>query len=163
MKTLLLSILPFVAIMVTVTNVNAQNYGSNQLTTQAGVAVNIQPFKLVLPASCEAQVKLMRLESNPEKFSVGYACNNAQNGSYYMDFRLNNTDIEADFAKNDNKVKISKTHFNGYTLYDIEDSSMGDKPFYFSSFCTKNICLDLVGDYEPYVKASITAQLRGEQ
>lgn len=99
--------------MVTAMNVNAQNYGGNQLKTQAGVAVNIQPFKLVLPASCEAQVRLMRLESNPEKFSVCYSCKNAKDGRYYMDFRLNNTDIEADFAKNGNKVKISKTHFNG--------------------------------------------------
>jgi len=123
-----------------------------------GVVVNILPDKLTLSIDCEAQVKLQRLKSEPEKFSVGYSC---KNGSYYMDFRLNDVDIVADFEKNSAEVAVNETMFKTYTLYEILAKSEGGEEFKFVSYCTKDVCLDLVGDYEQSVKSSITSQLRG--
>ena len=125
-----------------------------------GVVVNILPDKLTLSIDCEAQVKLQRLKSEPEKFSVGYSCKNSKNGSYYLDFRLNDIDIVADFEKNSAEVDVNETTFKAYTLYEILAKSEDGEEFKFVSYCTKDVCLDLVGDYEQSVKASITSQLR---
>jgi len=128
---------------------------------EKGVVVNILPNKLTLSIDCEAQVKLQRLKSEPEKFSVGYSCKNQTNGSYYLDFRLNDIDIVADFNDGSSKVDVNKSKFNLYTLYELSiESKVGEK-FKFVSYCTVDICLDLVGNYEKEVKDSITSQLKG--
>lgn len=128
---------------------------------EKGVVVNILPDKLTLSIDCEAQVNLQRLKLQPEKFSVGYSCKNMKNGSYYMDFRLNDIDLVADFEKNSAEVDVNEIKFKSYTLYEITAKSEGGEKFKFVSYCTKDVCLDLVGDYEQSVKASITSQLRG--
>jgi len=128
---------------------------------EKGVVVNILPDKLTLPINCEAQVKLQRLKSQPEKFSIGYSCKSASNRIYYMDFRLNDVDIVADFEKNSAEVDVNEIKFKSYTLYEIAAKSKSGEEFKFVSYCTKDVCLDLVGDYEQSVKASITSQLRG--
>jgi len=48
--------------------------------TEKGVVVNILPDRLTLSIDCKAQVKLERLKPAPEKFSVGYSCNNTKDG-----------------------------------------------------------------------------------
>ena len=86
---------------------------------EKGVVVNILPDKLTLPIDCEAQVKLQRLKTEPKKFSFGYSCKNSTNGGYYMDFRLNDMDIVADFDDGSAKVDVNKTKFKSYTLYEL--------------------------------------------
>ena len=130
-------------------------------TAEKGVVVNILPDKLTLSINCEAQVKLQRLITEPKKFSVGYSCKNSTNGSYYMDFRLNDMDIVADFSDGAAKMDVNKTKFNSYTLYELFIESKKGEKFTFVSYCTKDVCLDLVGNYEKEVKDSITSQLRG--
>lgn len=127
---------------------------------EKGVVVNILPDKLTLSINCEAQVKLQRLKSQPEKFSIGYSCKSASNESYYMDFRLNDVDIVADFEKNSAKIDVTTIKFKSYTLYEIVAKSEDGEEFKFVSYCTREVCLDLVGGYEQSVKASITSQLR---
>lgn len=126
-----------------------------------GVVVNIFPDKLTLSIDCEAQVKLQRLKTELEKFSVGYSCKNSTNGSYYLDFRLHDVDIVADFDDGSSKVDVNKTKFKSYTLYELFIESKKGEKFKFVSYCTTDVCLDLVGNYEKEVKDSITSQLGG--
>ncbi|NMR27312.1 hypothetical protein HH219_17520 [Pseudoalteromonas sp. NEC-BIFX-2020_015] len=133
----------------------------SSVMAEQGVIVNILPDKLTLSISCEAQIRLQQLKTQPEIFSVGYSCKSATNTSYYMDFRLNDVDIVSDFEKGSTEVEVNKIKFNSYTLYEIAAKSKDGKALKFVSYCTKDICLDLVGDYEQSVKASITSQLRG--
>jgi hypothetical protein len=128
---------------------------------EKGLVVNILPDKLTLSIDCEAQVKLQLLKTEPKKFSVGYSCKNSTNGSYYMDFRLNDIDIVADFDDGLAKVDVNKTKFKSYTLYELFIESEKGEKLKFVSYCTKDVCLDLVGNYEKEVKDSITSQLRG--
>lgn len=128
--------------------------------TEQGFVVNILPTKLTLPIDCEAQVKLQRLKSEPKKFSVGYSCGNKESGSYYIDFRLNDVDIVADFEKNSAEIEVDKTKFNGYTLFEIWSKSKSGEEFTFVSYCTDDVCLDLVGNYKQSVKDAITVQLK---
>ncbi|GAW98005.1 MULTISPECIES: hypothetical protein [Colwellia] len=78
-----------------------------------------------------------------------------------MDFRLNDIDLVADFEKNSAEVDVNEIKFKAYTLYEILAKSEDGEEFKFVSYCTKDVCLDLVGDYEQSVKASITSQLGG--
>lgn len=130
-------------------------------SAEQGFVVNILPDKLTLPIDCVAQVKLQRLKSDPKKFSVGYSCGNKESGSYYMDFRLNDVDIVADFEKNSAEIEVDKTQFNGYTLFEIWSKSKEGEEFTFVSYCTDDVCLDLVGNYKPSVKDALTTQLKG--
>lgn len=127
---------------------------------EKGFDVKILPDTLTLPLGCVADIKLKRLKSNPKKFSVGYACKGDNIGKYYMDFRLNDIDIVADFKDGGAKVDVKKSKFKSYTLYEITTKDQG-KVFKFVSYCTTDVCLDLVGDYKPSIKTWITSQLRG--
>ena len=82
---------------------------------------------------------------------------------YFYNFRLNNIDLVADFNKSSTDVVINESQFNSYTLYELTAINSDDRPIKFVSYCTKELCLDLVSDdeLEKSVQDSITSQLRG--
>jgi hypothetical protein len=123
-----------------------------------GVVVRILPDKLVLSNSCSAMADLQSKE-----FSIIYACEDSHSRKYFYNFRLNNVDLVADFQKDSTDVVVNKTQFNSYTLYELTAKNSENKPIKFVSYCTKELCLDLVSDneYEKSIQDSITSQLRG--
>lgn len=127
---------------------------------EKGVVVNILPDKLILSADCEVQANLQRLQSQPENFSVLYICKNSDNGRYFLDFRLNNIDLVANFKRRSTDVVVNKSKFKSYIFYELMAKGSNGKQSKFVSYCTKELCLDLVGEYEKSIKASITSQLQ---
>ena len=123
---------------------------------QNGVAVKILPDKLTLPIDCESWANL-----EAEDFSILYTCKNSENKKYFLNFRLNNIDIVADFKRNTTDVVVNESQFKSYTVYEITAKNSNGIQLMPVSYCTKKICLDLVGEYEKSVKDSITSQLQG--
>lgn len=125
--------------------------------SQEGVVVKILPDTLVLSKSCAARADLQSKE-----FSIIYACKDSQNRMYFYNFRLNNVDLVDDFQKNSTDVVVNKSQFKSYTLYELTAKNTDNKPIKFVSYCTKELCLDLVSDneYEKSIQDSITSQLR---
>ena len=129
-----------------------------------GVVVKILPDKLILPIGCEAMADLKLLhQSKPQsqKFSIGYLCKGSDQGMYFLDFRLNNTDIVADIKRGLTDFTVNESQFNSYTLYEVSGKGTKGTLVKSAHYCTKDVCLDLVGDYETSIKASITSQLKG--
>ena len=125
---------------------------------QDGVVVHIFPDELVLSSSCVA-----RADIQSKEFSIIYACKDSKDTMYFYNFRLNNVDLVADFKKNSTDVVVKKSRFNSYTLYELTAKNSDKKSIKFVSYCTKELCLDLVSDdeYEKSIQDSITSQLRG--
>lgn len=123
-----------------------------------GVVVNILPDTLTLDPSCKAMADL-----KAKDFSILYSCQDSQSRMYFYNFRLNNMNLVADFKKTSTDVVVKKSQFKSYTLFEISAKNSDNKPIKFVSYCTKDICLDLVSDdeYEKSVQDSITSQLRG--
>ncbi|TPH13415.1 hypothetical protein [Litorilituus lipolyticus] len=126
--------------------------------SQDGVVVHILPDKLVLSKSCVA-----RADVQSKEFSIIYACKDSQNVMYFYNFRLNNVDLVADFKQNSTDVVVNESQFKSYTLYELTAKNSDNKPIKFVSYCTKDLCLDLVSDdeFEKSIQDSITSQLRG--
>lgn len=119
---------------------------------ETGFVVKIFPDKLTFPLNCET-----RADHKVKELSILYICKNSNNKNYFMNFRLNNIDI----AANPIVTEIKESKFKSYTVYDVTDKDPNNgNPRHHVSFCTKEVCLDLVGDYEQSIKESITAQLR---
>lgn len=125
---------------------------------ESGVVVKILPDSLVLNSSCKAMADLVA-----QDFSILYACKDSLKRMYFYNFRLNNIDLVADFKKGSTEVVVNKSQFKSYTLYELTAKNADNKPIEFVSYCTKELCLDLVSDneFDKSVKASITSQLRG--
>ena len=123
-----------------------------------GVVVKILPDTLVLNSSCKAMADLVAKD-----FSILYACNDSFQRMYFYNFRLNDIDLVADFKKSSTDVVVNKSQFKSYTLYELTAKNSDNKPIKFVSYCTKELCLDLVSDneYENSIQDSITSQLRG--
>jgi hypothetical protein len=120
-----------------------------------GVVVNILPDKVVLPTGCEARTDLQA-----EKPYVFYTCKNSDNGMYFLEFRLNDGGLVNSFKKNSPDAVINESKFKSYTLYDISGKGSNGEQLKSVHYCTKDLCLDLVGEYEKSTKASITSQLQ---
>lgn len=125
--------------------------------TESGVVVKILPDKLVLHSSCKAIADLQSKD-----FSILYACKDSYQRNYFYNFRLNNGDLVEDFKKSSTEVMVNKSQFKSYTLYEIKAKNSDKKPIKFVSYCTKELCLDLVSDneYEQSIQDSITSQLQ---
>ncbi|GAA6173507.1 hypothetical protein NBRC116592_31770 [Colwellia sp. KU-HH00111] len=123
-----------------------------------GVVVHILPDELTLSSSCVAKADLQSKE-----FSIIYACKDSKNTMYFYNFRLNNVDLVADFKDISTDLVVNKSQFKSYTLYELTAKNSDEKPIKFVSYCTKEVCLDLVSDdeYEKSIQDSITSQLRG--
>ena len=123
-----------------------------------GVAVKIFPDTLILNSSCKAMADLVAKD-----FSILYACKDSFQRIYFYNFRLNDIDLVADFKKSSTDVVVNKSQIKSYTLYEITAKNTDNKPIKFVSYCTKELCLDLVSDneYEKSIQDSITSQLRG--
>ncbi|MCW8879262.1 MAG: hypothetical protein OQJ89_03860 [Kangiellaceae bacterium] len=123
----------------------------------SGVIVKILPDKLVLDSSCQAIADLQSKD-----FSILYACKDSYERNYFYNFRLNDGDLVDEFKKSSTEVVVSKSQFKSYTLYEITAKNFDNKPIRFVSYCTKEICLDLVSDnkYEQSIQDSITSQLQ---
>ena len=123
-----------------------------------GVVVKILPDALVLDSSCKAMADLVAKD-----FSILYACKDSFQRMYFYNFRLNDIDLLADFKKSSTDVVVNKSQFKSYTLYELTAKNSKNKPIRFVSYCTKELCLDLVSDneYEKSIQDSITSQLRG--
>jgi len=123
-----------------------------------GVVVKILPDALVLNSSCKAMADLVAKD-----FSILYACKDSFQRMYFYNFRLNDIDLVADFKKSSTDVVVNKSQFKSYTLYELTAKNSDNKPIKFVSYCTKELCLDLVSDdeYEKSIQDSITSQLRG--
>lgn len=124
----------------------------------SGVVVKILPDSLVLDSSCKAMADLVAKD-----FSILYACKDSFQRAYFYNFRLNDIDLVADFKKTSINVVVNKSQFKSYTLYELTATNSDNKPIKFVSYCTKELCLDLVSDneYEKSIQDSITSQLRG--
>ena len=123
--------------------------------TEKGVIANVLPDKLILSMNCEARTNL-----HAKKPFLFYTCKNLNDGKYFMEFRLNDSDIAASFRKNSPDVVINESLFKSYTLYEIGGKNAKGEPLRSAHYCTKDLCLDLVADYEVSVKESITSQLK---
>ncbi|OUL56655.1 hypothetical protein [Pseudoalteromonas ulvae] len=125
---------------------------------ESGVIVKILPDYLVLNSSCKAMADLVA-----QDFSILYACTDSFQRMYFYNFRLNNIDLVADFKKDSTDVVVNISQFKSYTLYEITAKNSDNKPIKAVSYCTKELCLDLVSDdeYEKSIQDSITSQLRG--
>lgn len=124
----------------------------------SGVVVNILPDSLVLNSSCKAMADL-----KAKDFSILYACKDSFQRMYFYNFRLNDIDLVGDFKKKSTDVVVNKSQFKSYTLYELTAKNSDNNPIKFVSYCTKELCLDLVSDneYEKSIQDSITSQLRG--
>ncbi len=125
---------------------------------ESGIVVQILPDSLVLNSSCKAMADLVAKD-----FSILYACKDSFQRMYFYNFRLNDMDLVADFKKTSTDVVVNKSQFKSYTLYELTAKNSDSKPIKFVSYCTKELCLDLVSDneYEKSIQDSITSQLRG--
>jgi hypothetical protein len=123
-----------------------------------GVVVKILPDSLILNSSCKAMADLVAKD-----FSILYACKDSFQRMYFYNFRLNDIDLVADFKKSSIDVVVNKSKFKSYTLYELTAKNADNKPIKFVSYCTNELCLDLVSDneYEKEIQDSITSQLRG--
>lgn len=125
---------------------------------ESGVIVKILPDSLVLNSSCKAMADLVA-----QDFSILYACNDSSGRMYFYNFRLNNIDLIADFKQNSTDVVVNESKFKSYTLYELTAKNADNKLIKFVSYCTKELCLDLVSDneYDKSIQDAITSQLRG--
>jgi len=128
--------------------------------TESGVIVKILPDKLVLDSSCAAMADIQS-----KSFSILYACKDSYERNYFYNFRLNDENLEDSFKNSSTDVRVKKSHFKSYTLYEITAKNPDNKPIKFVSYCTKKVCLDLVSDseYEESIQDSITSQLKGRK
>lgn len=119
--------------------------------TKEGVAIKIFPERLIFPKSCETS-------ANPKsnEFSILLTCRNSTNEKYFFNFRLNNIDL----AEGVNVLKINEIKIKSYTRYELTDKGPDGNQRTSYHFCTKDVCLDLVADYEESVVSSITSQLK---
>ena len=122
---------------------------------EKGVVVKILPDKLTLSVDCEARTNL-----RAEKPYLFYSCKNSDNGRYFFEFRLNDGDLVANFNQNSPDIVINESKFKSYTLYDITGKDSNGDQQKSVHYCTKSLCLDLVGEYEKSIEASITSQLQ---
>jgi len=118
---------------------------------EKGVVVKIFPDKLIFPIDCETW-------ANPqaEEFSILLTCKNSANKKYFFNLRLNNMD----FAAEPTVIDVNESKFKSYTLYELTDKDPNGNQRKSVHYCTKEVCLDLVGEYEISVKDSITSQLQ---
>ena len=125
---------------------------------ESGVVVKILPDSLVLNSSCKAMADLVA-----QDFSILYTCKDSVQRMYFYNFRLNNIDLVADFKESSTDVVVNESQFKSYTLYELTAKNSDKKPIKFVSYCTKELCLDLVSDneYDKSIQDSITSQLRG--
>jgi len=123
-----------------------------------GVVVKILPYALIFDSRCTTMADLVAKD-----FSILYACKDSFQRMYFYNFRLNDIDLLADFKKSSTDVVVNKSQFKSYTLYELTAKNSKNKPIRFVSYCTKELCLDLVSDneYEKSIQDSITSQLRG--
>jgi len=124
-----------------------------------GVVVSILPDQLVLSNNCIAIADLKSKE-----LSIIYACEDSLSQKYFFNFRLNNIDLVADFKRESTDVVVKESQFNSYTLYELTAKNSDNNTIKFVSYCTKELCLDLVSDneFEKSIQDSITAQLGGK-
>jgi hypothetical protein len=119
---------------------------------EKGFVVKIFPDKLTFPIDCET-----RADFQADELSILYICKNSANQNYFFNFRPNNIDI----AANPIIIDIKESKFKSYTIYEVTDKDPNNgKQRQYISYCTKEACLDLVGDYEQSIKDSIISQLR---
>lgn len=78
-----------------------------------------------------------------------------------MEFRLNDGNLVASFKQSAPDVVINESQFKSYTLYEVVGKDSDGNQQKSAHYCTKALCLDLVGEYEKSTKSSITSQLRG--
>jgi hypothetical protein len=123
---------------------------------EKGVVVKILPDKLTLSIDCEARTDL-----RAERPYVFYTCKNSDNGMYFLEFRLNDMDLVADFKRNSPNAVVNESKFKSYSLFEITAKDSNGKQQKSVHYCTKELCLDLVGDYEQSIQSSITSQLQG--
>jgi len=128
---------------------------NSSATVEKGVAVKILPDQLTLSIGCVAQTNLQA-----KKPFLFYTCKNSKNGRYFMEFRLNESDLAANFKRHSPDAIINKSTFKSYTVYDIVGKDSNGDQQKSIHYCTKELCLDLVGEYEQSVKESITSQLQ---
>jgi hypothetical protein len=122
---------------------------------EKGVVVKILPDKLTLSIDCEAQTDLQAQQP-----FVFYTCQNPDSGMYFMEFRLNDKGLAAGFNRNSPNTVVNESQFKSYTLYEITAKDSNGKLQESAHYCTKELCLDLVGEFKKSVKDSITAQLQ---
>ena len=122
---------------------------------EKGVVVKILPDKLTLSIDCEARTDLQA-----EQPFVFFTCKNSDDGMYFMEFRLNDKGLAASFNSNSPNTVVNESQFKAYTLYEITAKDANGQQQESAHYCTKELCLDLVGEYEKSVKDSITAQLQ---
>ncbi|MDP2635145.1 MULTISPECIES: hypothetical protein [unclassified Pseudoalteromonas] len=122
---------------------------------EKGVVVKILPDKLILPLNCVAHANLQN-----EKFSVLYTCLNQFNQKYYFDFRINSGDVVSELNRSLNVIDVNQTEIGKYTAYEITVKDLHKNESKITSYCTRDICLDLFGNYDELIRESILKQLR---
>ena len=118
---------------------------------EKGVVIKIFPDKLIFPSDCETWA-----DPQAKEFSILLTCNNSVNQKYFFNFRLNNID----FTSAPNVIEVNKTRFKSYTVYEITDKGQNGENRKSFHFCTREVCLDLVAEFEIAVKQSIMSQLQ---
>jgi len=124
-------------------------------SANTGVIVNILPDPLTLPNSCKTNGST---ESEP--FGVTYLCRTFDNKKYWLDFRLNETDLVANLHNDSTILDIIETDLYPYIFYQITVQGSGSK-VELISYCTYDVFMDLFGDYDDAFKKSLVSQLGG--
>jgi hypothetical protein len=125
------------------------------ISASADVKVNIFPDTLILPNSCKLNKSV-----ESETFAVVYSCRTLNDKKYWLDFRLNETDLVANLHNDLNVLDIIETDLYPYTFYQIIVQGSGSK-VELISYCTDDVCMDLFGDYDDSFKKSLASQLGG--
>jgi hypothetical protein len=125
------------------------------VSASADVMVNIFPDTLILPSSC-------KINKNVESQTFGetYSCRTLDDKKFWLDFRLNDTDLVANLHNDLNVLDIIETDLYPYTFYQITAQGSGSK-VEFISYCTDDVCMDLFGDYDDSFKKLLASQLGG--
>ncbi len=118
--------------------------------TKEGVAIKIFPDRLIFPKSCEISA-----QPKSKEFSILLTCTNSKNGKYFFNFRLNNIEL----GEGENDVSIKEIQIKSYTRYELTDKGPDGDLRTSYHYCTQEVCLDLVADYDQSVVDSITSQL----
>jgi hypothetical protein len=116
-----------------------------------GIVIKIFSDSLVFPTNCETWADPLAAE-----FSLLLTCKNSVNKKYYFNFRLNNLD----FTKSPIIIDVTETKLKSYTFYELIDKAPNGNLRKTAHYCTKYVCLDLVGEFDKSVKDSITSQLQ---
>jgi len=124
-------------------------------SVNAEVIVNIFPDKLILPSNCELHTDL-----KSETFEITYSCITSEKNKYWLDFRLNDTDLVSNFHRESTILDIAEQSFKSYVFQSIKIQAEGSVTVILS-YCTPDICMDVFGDYDEYIKNSLTTQLGG--